>query len=204
MQNNREKLVLDLIDKTSGSSKYQTVELDGKVVRYGSEKCWITWENITKLDIDFKDKTVYDIGCFNGYFSFKIMKSGAKEVIGIDSNLPAVNIYNYICELYKYNNCKAYNKNALDCNFINNRSNVTLCLNVLHHIKRADGDKYLELLKYIFNNSDIVIVEVNEAEIPDLDGVINNTNFKMVNKIKSHRNTMFGQRYVICYKLVKN
>lgn len=34
--------------------------------------------------IDFQDRSVLDIGCWDGYFSFRAEQKGAKEVIGLD------------------------------------------------------------------------------------------------------------------------
>ena len=38
-----------------------------------------------------------DTGCFNGYFSFKSLELGAKKVIGVDQNAPALKICNKLC-----------------------------------------------------------------------------------------------------------
>lgn len=197
--NTKEKSVLDLIDRISGAPKYQTVELDGKVIRQGTEQCPLTWENILKLGVSFKDKTIFDLGSFNGYFSFKAMKLGAKKVLGIDNNGPAIQIYNHICDLYNYEQCHATNKNLLDCNFFAEKSDITLCLNVLHHVKKIDSIRYKNVLKYIFDNSENIIAEINETELSDFIEASRQSKLKLVNKIRSHRNTMFGQRYVIHY-----
>ena len=63
-----------------------------------------------KLGLTFKDKVIFDLGCFNGYFSFKAMQVGAKKIIGVDNNDPAVQIYNHICDLYNYKQCRAIKK----------------------------------------------------------------------------------------------
>lgn len=72
--------------------KYQTIVLKGKTVRNGSEKCHISWNNILNTGIDFKDKYIYDLGCFNGFFSFSLENMGAKKVTGVDNNDAALNI----------------------------------------------------------------------------------------------------------------
>ena len=198
--NAKEQSILNLIDRISGSPTYQTVELDSKVIRAGTEKCHLSWENITKLGLTFKDKVIFDLGCFNGYFSFKSAQCGAKKIIGIDNNDAAVQIYNQICDLYNYKQCRAIKKSLHDCDFFTEKSDITLCLNVLHHVKRIDPIKYKHLLKYIFDNSENVLAEVNEAELPDLIEVSKQSKLKLINQIKSHRNTMFGQRYVVHYK----
>jgi 2-polyprenyl-3-methyl-5-hydroxy-6-metoxy-1,4-benzoquinol methylase len=204
MADNREKLILGLIDKTSTSPRYQTVEVGGKVIRYGSEQCWKTWDNIIKLGFNFKDCVVYDLGCFNGYFSFKSFNSGAKEVVGIDLLQSAVDTYNYICNLYDYNKCVAHCKNLVDCDFFEKKADVTLCLNMLHYVKMKNLSQYENLLKYIFDNSHNIIVEINENEIPDFELVSKEKNFKLMNRITSHRNTMYGQRYILFYSSSKN
>lgn len=39
-----------------------------------------------QFDDDYGGKTVLDVGCSDGYFSFWVKKNGAKRVLGIDSN----------------------------------------------------------------------------------------------------------------------
>ncbi len=45
-------------------------------------------------DVNFKDKTVLDLGCGHGAISIDVAQKGAKKVIGIDIN----------CELIKFAN----------------------------------------------------------------------------------------------------
>ena len=48
------------------------------------------------------DKVIMDTCCFNGYFSFKALENGAKKVIGIDQNKPALKICNKLCIYNNY------------------------------------------------------------------------------------------------------
>jgi SAM-dependent methyltransferase len=62
------------------------------------------WE-IIERHTDFKDKTVLDLGCATGYFSFKAQQAGAKIVVGLDHDANAVNVCRAAKEIYKVHNC---------------------------------------------------------------------------------------------------
>jgi 2-polyprenyl-3-methyl-5-hydroxy-6-metoxy-1,4-benzoquinol methylase len=204
MEKKCDQVLLNLIDSTSSCPKYQTVSVHGRILRYGSELCWKTWEHINELNIDFKDKTVYDIGCFDGYFSFKMADYGARTVVGIDLSPSAVNIYNHICQAYQYDHCEAFCLDVMCCDFFKKKSDITVCLNMIHYIKMKDVTKYMSVLRYMFDNSTHLVLEINESERPDFDSIAHEKNFKLIKVITSHRNTMYGQRYVLHYSVDKN
>lgn len=61
---------------------YQTILLKNGLVTNGklNTETRINWLN----DFNFKDKSVLDIGCNSGQYSFHAKKSGASNVVGID------------------------------------------------------------------------------------------------------------------------
>ena len=211
--------LLRFIDNTSGAKNYQSIILDGEYIRKGTEQDWLTFENILKCT-SLKDKIVCDTGCFNGYFSFRSITEGAKKVIGIDHNLAAINICK---KLAIYNNIHLYKngeKRDISCElgiefyehkigrdiiFDDNKTtpkiDIIFALNYLHHLKNELGEQaFIDTVDSFFKNSKEIIFEINENEIEDITNVAVKNDFVLINKIESHRKTMFGNRHIMYYK----
>jgi len=100
-------------------------------------------ENIHKIyycfdEIDFKNKTVLDIGCWDGFFSFEAEKRGAKSVVSLDDpdlRWGGIEGYNF---LHKHFNSKSIfikgNIYSLDTIFKNDKFDIVLCFGVLYHL----------------------------------------------------------------------
>ncbi len=190
---------LKYINKISGAPKYQTMEINNKVVKYGSEKCWLSWNNILKIGIQFKDKSVCDLGCFNGYFSIKFKRAGATTVTGYDVNVPALKI-SKLNALYNNIVCLFIKKNMGKDVLFTKKYDIIVALNVLHHVARNNTNKdYKQVLDDIFKNCNEALFEINNKEITDIKIYAEKNNFKLSRTIKSHRNTMFGQRYILYF-----
>jgi 2-polyprenyl-3-methyl-5-hydroxy-6-metoxy-1,4-benzoquinol methylase len=219
LNESKETRLLRFIDKTSGAKYYQSIILDNKYIRKGTEQDWITFENILKCT-SLKDKVVCDTGCFNGYFSFRSITEGARKVIGIDHNTAAINICNKIAIYNNFHLWENGNKTDVSCelgiNFyehkigkddifynekITPQIDIIFALNYLHHLKNELGEQaFLNTVDSFFKNSIEVIFEINENEINDISNLANKNNFTLCNKIESHRKTSFGNRFVMYYK----
>uniref|UniRef100_A0A6C0E2U8 Methyltransferase domain-containing protein n=1 Tax=viral metagenome TaxID=1070528 RepID=A0A6C0E2U8_9ZZZZ len=219
LNESKESRLLNFIDKTSGANHYQSIILDNKYIRKGTEKDWITFDNILKCT-SLKDKIICDTGCFNGYFSFKCISEGAKKVIGIDHNRPALNICNKIAI---YNNLHLWkdgkkidvscelgihfyeHKIGKDIIFEDEKTtpkiDIIFALNYLHHLKNELGElAFLNTIDSFFKNSTEVIFEINEGEISDIHNLADINSFTLCKQIESHRKTSFGNRFVLYYK----
>jgi ribosomal protein L11 methylase PrmA len=194
---------------------YQSIILENEYIRKGTESDFKTLEHILKLT-NFINKNILDLGCFNGYFCFQAINHGANKVVGIDINQPALDICR---KLSIYNNYYQINNGELTLNKelyfykkdlgIDNIFDITtsqidlvLVLNVFHHIINSQGlEKAKKLLNDLFNNSKEIIFEVNEKELNDIETIANQNNFKLVGKVESHRKTMYGNRWILNYKI---
>lgn len=58
------------------------------------------WRLIKNYLGDLKGKTVLDFGCATGFFSFQIMKEGAK-VLGVEKDEKALKVCNVVLEMFK-------------------------------------------------------------------------------------------------------
>lgn len=141
--------LLDYIKRTSGSSNYQRVEVDGKVLiagRTGSER---TWDQLWNSGCTLYGKTVCDIGCFNGYMSFKAEEAGA-DVTGYDVNVPAIQIANRIAAA-RGSGCRFEHREFGRPGFFLRTFDVMLVSNVLHHVRRQIGvAHYIDVLDELF------------------------------------------------------
>jgi len=90
--------------------------------------------NAIKKEVNFKDKTVLDLGCQSGFFSFDLAKT-CKKVIAVDADIQHIN----------ENRKKASNLGIKNLTFIHAKItpetldtlpkfDVILCLSVFHHL----------------------------------------------------------------------
>jgi 2-polyprenyl-3-methyl-5-hydroxy-6-metoxy-1,4-benzoquinol methylase len=128
---------------------YQDVECINFV---GRTKSYLLWESIKDL-VNWKNKTVVDLGSHFGYFSFKAVALEAK-VIGLEKEQYKVDIANLISQDFSN---KVKFKIWEDGQDIP-KSEIILCLNVFHHFK----NKELTLQKM---NCDEAIFRVNKGNI---------------------------------------
>jgi len=211
--------LLKYINTISGHSTYQSIMIRDECVKKGTEGDWITFDNILKCT-SLKDKVIYDAGCFNGYFSFRCVKEGAKKIIGVDHNTPAINICNKLCLYNNYHlwnlgkmvdiSCKggiSFNVRKIGKDNIfdisDDKIDVIFALNFLHHLKNELGlEVFLSVVDSFFKNANEIIFEVNEAEIEYINNISVNNKFTLATKIESHRKTMFGNRWVLHFKKI--
>lgn len=212
--------LFNFIKDTSGHASYQTIEYKGTNIINGSERDFITMNNILKCT-NLNNKRIMDTGCFNGYFSFQCLKNGAKQVIGVDHNEAAIDICNKIA-LYnnyhswvmknKINNCcplglhfylKKIGVDNIFTNDIinnNNKLDIIFALNYLHHLKNELGhDSFMSVIDSFFKNSSEIIFEINEPEMNDIESIAKKNNYLLKHNIESHRKTSFGNRRVLHY-----
>lgn len=139
---------------------YQTIQLPFgyEITGYGKD-CQFeigTWNQIKK-SINWKDKSIADIGCLNGYFSFKIKNMQAKEVVGYDLFRQSCEIGKEIAKL----KCLDVDFKIFDANkdMLPKEYDVILLLNTLHHLSNPEY-----CLNEIFEKGKHVILEVQFKE----------------------------------------
>lgn len=154
---------------------YQNIDLkDREFTGYThSDK---SWENISK-PFSFTGKSVLDLGCFHGYFSFKAKEDGAREVLGVDRSEQVLKTTRTIRNL-KRTNCAFLNYD-LEYNFPEKSFDVIMCLNLLHHVKNKDT-----ILDNMFKWGKELIFEVDVNDIPIITRY---TDKKIFYDIESHR-----------------
>lgn len=125
------------LDACTYDKKYQDIEyIDFK----GYSESYKTWNAIKDL-IEWKDKTVADLGCFHGYFSFLIARHGG-IVTGMDRSPEVLETTEILNEAYG-NIIKT--KQWVGGELVPDTFHVALVLNVLHHF--GDQEKALQNIK---------------------------------------------------------
>jgi len=131
--------------------------------KYGNHKdCEDTWARI-KSCVDFKDKTVLDLGCYYGFFSFRAEEHGARKVIGFDiAGIPEIT--NKLAKL-KNSGVRFYEVDLDNINY-EEAPDIIFLLNVLHHTNAP-----LHILNQVFSKARETVVI--ECELPHNKGFLN-------------------------------
>ena len=111
------------------------------------------WHRINKIVEEryFNDKTIIDIGCSDGYFSYKV-SSYAKKVLGIDLDSSRIKKANFIKSYFKLDNCNFLTKHI--GHLENEKYDIGLILGLLHRVPDP-----LIFLQKVSNICDELIIE---------------------------------------------
>lgn len=109
--------------------------------------------------IPFENKSVLDVGCWDGYFSFESEKKGATEVVSLDNpnyRWGGMDGYNFLHSYYN-SNVKFVTGNVykLKDSLINKKFDIVLCYGVLYHL----SDPLLALKNLFEVSKDYLILE---------------------------------------------
>ncbi len=187
--------LLGWITTLSGDPKYQTIEIDGVDIQSGYLKSHQLWEQIQLLGIKWKGKTVADLGCFNGYFSFKAEQAEAKTVDSYDINPPAIKICERL-KLLNKSNCQFHQKDLSSEPFAR-AYNIVLLLGCFHHITKDMEDKGVEFIKNIFAVSEELVITCNPEH---LIYITHPLEFALEKRVDTHPQTSQGPRQLLYYK----
>ena len=156
------------VNQQTYDKNYQDIEVLDFV---GYSKSYDSWHNISKLNIDWRNKIVCDLGCFHSYFGIKVLKSGAKKVYGLDLLPQVIATSKLISEVsnvkIEYTQWEGGEKTP-ECD-------IALVLNMLHHC--GDQDKTLKNLRCSF-----AVFEVNTDQM-----IIISKYFQTIASVGSHR-----------------
>ncbi|MDR1005492.1 MAG: class I SAM-dependent methyltransferase [Bacteroidales bacterium] len=172
------KELIKLYEQTSKHSNYQILpdklrRLIGDVklnihTRYEKERL-----NYMLANVSVADKTIVDIGANTGYFSFEMLEAGAKKVLYYEGNKQHANFVKLAAEELKVRDKIEVNNEYF--NFFgefkqDERIDIIVLLNVLHHVGDDYGDKQLSLIKakqeiarqlnYLYDKTKILIFQL--------------------------------------------
>jgi ribosomal protein L11 methylase PrmA len=137
---------------------YQTINLPfGRTIQ-GYERTNLTWSDVAR-SVDFRGKTVLDVGSYHAYCSFGAEDAGAVSVIGLDASPPAVDTANEIKKIWGYES-QFFVKNIDDWNPVGHYD-IVMCFNMIQYPKKTQ-----EVIHKLFQVGDIVIFEAHEKYKP--------------------------------------
>lgn len=104
---------------------------------------------------NIKDKSVIDVGCGDGTYTFELLKHEPKNILGVDPAIEAIKIANISKK--KYKNIKFKVENIYSLSSLNEKFDLAIVRGVLHHL--YEPLKAIEELLKIAKT--IVVVEPN-------------------------------------------
>ncbi|MFC1917414.1 class I SAM-dependent methyltransferase [Chloroflexota bacterium] len=174
-----ELIFLSELDKKSHDKYYQDIELPSGLVIPGYSRSHETWARLSQI-IDFKDKTILDIGCCHGFICFKAEEAGAQEITGMELNDDAIAVVRQVAWLKK---SKArFLQGNLATLKADRTYDIVLALNMLHHVKDIDQG-----LKNIFKTGHQVVFEIPVTQEEIVSQAALSFGFLLKARANSHR-----------------
>jgi len=165
--------------KMSHDKYYGDIELPSGVMIPGYTKSYKTWDRLKHL-VNFQDKSVLDLGCFHGYFSFKAEEAGARSVVGIDASEETIEVVKQLAVLRKSRaHFRLGNINDFEAHCV---YDVVLVLNVLHHIKNVD-----HALVNMFRSGKLIVFETPTSQKSIISAYAKQFGFVPAGRANSHR-----------------
>jgi 2-polyprenyl-3-methyl-5-hydroxy-6-metoxy-1,4-benzoquinol methylase len=129
---------------------YQWYDIDTK------KKTLIPFEK-TKLDVKRKliepiidklafNKTILDLGCDKGYFSWYCMKAGASRVVANDVNDQIHDYLTFLCKVMRWDKIEPLKSNLFSSNE-SFRFNYVLSLAMIHEVKNCEHKKVIQKIR---------------------------------------------------------
>jgi 2-polyprenyl-3-methyl-5-hydroxy-6-metoxy-1,4-benzoquinol methylase len=120
----------------------------------------------TKLDIKrkfiepfvssrFKNKSIIDLGCDKGYFSWLCMRSGASTVVANDVNQKLYDYLVFLCKTMKWKNIIPLNKNLFEEKNVP-RFDYVLSLAMLHQVENLDLEEIIKKIRLMSKEGSII------------------------------------------------
>lgn len=203
------------------NEELQTIEKVANLKSEGSnlEK----WNRINKIVEEkyFSNKSILDIGCSDGFFSYKV-SNYAEEVLGIDLDPVRIKKANFIKSYFKLDNCNFLTQDI--CAIEDEKYDIGLILGLLHRLpdpllflKKVTNicDELIIEYKYYKSNKNIAYYGNAQKKSNDLnklyfifspnclENILSNFNFRIINaeKLKIFNKLKFP-RHIIHAKKV--
>lgn len=196
--NRQVQALLKFVEDTSGAPKYQDIEIAGEKVLNGYTPSTEDWAVIRKFLPSWKGLRVCDVGCFNGYFSFKAEEVGAL-VIGFDCDGRTIEIARRIAKIRGSITHFMSRTVGEDKPFFLHPCNVVLAMNMMHYL---DADVETAFLREVFNSTTHAIFEVNSNQREQIGRLAVEAGFQEVRVHQSQREGTDGpgsHRFILHY-----
>jgi len=184
----RELLFLSSLDKMPHDRYYQDIELPSGIYMKGYSDSAKTWERLSSI-INFSGRTVLDMGCFHGFFSFKVEEAGARTVVGTDKDDRAIQIARLISWLK--NSKVSFQQSNIENLVLEQVYDIVLVLNMLHYTTKIDT-----ALQNIFRSGNLIVFEIPVEQRDIISKWAAQAGFQLATETGSHR----SERIILTFK----
>ncbi len=122
------------------NSRIEDESLKSRFVFYERERL-----SFIKSKVDVKGKKILDIGCNTGYILFDLLDSGAADVTGFEGKPLCSEFLNKAVALFGEEQRFHFHNRYFEFDEVKENYDVTVLLNVLHHVGDDYGDKGLNI-----------------------------------------------------------
>jgi len=175
----QELLLLSDLEDMQHDKFYQDIELPSGIRLSGYSESAKTWDRLSSI-IDFKGRSVLDVGCFHGFFSFKAEEASARLIKGIDNDERAWKMAWRIGWLKKSKALFAYGD--IDSLTVNQPYDIILVLNMLHYSKNLS-----QALENIFKSGNLAVFEMPMEQETIVCQHASKNSFQLAAKANSYR-----------------
>lgn len=184
-----EQFKRDLANQERYDRYYQTIMLPYGLSIQGYERTEDTWQ-IIQENVNFRGKTVLDVGCYHGYCCFKAEDAGAVAVMGLEKQERILAFTRRIRDMWQYQTI--LEQADIDNQTIMDRYDVVLCLNMIQYVKNP------QLVAWkLCNAGRIIVLEATEEHKRLFDNV---TSHVLVKTLESPRTRDLKRKLYIYQK----
>ena len=140
---------------------YQSINLPFEKSIKGYERTELTWPIIEKT-VNFRGKTMLDVGCYHAYTCFSAEDCGVKEVTGVDRCVQAIDIANKLKIMWNYKT--DFVLADIDTWTPTKKYDIVICFNTIQYPTNTK-----EAVRKLFDAGDLVIFEAHEKFKPIFD-----------------------------------
>lgn len=116
---------------------------------------------ITKV-VDFKGKSVLDIGASMGYYSFAASELGAHSVFPIETYSPGCYVMDQVARIY-HRGVFPFNQNIKDFDFENMKVEIIFAFSVLPYLGQPDPEPLKEVLRRMAKTCEVAFIEMGDG-----------------------------------------
>jgi tRNA (mo5U34)-methyltransferase len=183
------KLLLKLLPWRKGPFLIQDIFIDSEW------KSDLKWTRFLDLGVNLLDKTILDVGSGNGYYAFRMLEQGAKNIICLEPNLNFYTQFLAINNFFKVDNLRMIPERIESLKFSEHNFDVIFSMGLLYH--QRNPQEHLQNLKDFLKSDGQMIIETIIA--PDSYGIA----LELVDRYASMPNVHFVHTDLGCRNSVR-
>ncbi len=113
--------------------------------------------------VDFKDKTVVDIGANMGYYSFMAAELGAAYVVPIETYTKGCEVMERVAKIYGYSQIHTWSQNVKEFPFDKVKPDIVFAFSVLPYLGQPDPEPLRIVLRSLARNCDTTFIEMGDG-----------------------------------------